>query len=284
MWCRIFLVILLLSPLLPAQKLPAGWKRLGKVEGLLGEDWLEKRTANTLSFARQSDVPYVAHVVAGLEESFRVNREFMGYAPDKLPLEFYFFPMEQGAHFHPKFAARLRNATRAAGVALRGTNICVVNLGNPRESQPYPPWQLEQIARHEMNHLFAFPRVGLEPAWGWWLEAMAEAAEDTVKPKKSQHTLASLKSFLKGTRAADVDFMQMVHERNNDQLEQYRDYEPLLVSIILYLQSQYGKDAVARVMAAAQVENRSLDKAFQSALGVSSSQLESGWRTFYGIR
>lgn len=280
----IFLWILLLCLPVLAQKVPAGWKKQGKVEGLLSEDWYQKRTPNTLSFAREKDLPYVAKVVDGLEESYRVNRDFMGYAPTQLPLEFYFCAMEQGAHLHPKFARRLGGASRFAGVALRGTNMCCVNLGNPRASEPYPPWQVEEICRHEMNHLFAFPRVGADPGWGWWLEAMAEAVENTVKPRQSQLTPAVIKNYLKGTRAADVDFMQMVHDRNNDALEQYRNYEPLLVSIVFYLEAKYGKDAVARVMAQAQSQGKSLEGAFQGALGVTSAELESGWKTFYGIK
>ncbi|MEW6280859.1 MAG: hypothetical protein AB1758_19750 [Candidatus Eremiobacterota bacterium] len=264
-------------------KVPPGWKKLGGQEGLLGDDWYTKRTTHTVSFAREGDLAYVDEVVKGLEESYRVNRDFLGFAPSGT-LEFYFFPMTEPAHTHPRFQARLAGRTRAAGVALGGTNTCVVNLGSQRHSQPYAPWEVAETTRHEMNHLFVYQvRSGDRlNSWGWLFEALAEFVENTVKPPSARLDLASVKTFLKGYQAVDANWQALLRERDADDQEQYRDYEKLLSSIIFFMQAKYGKDAIPRLMS--NVRGRDLEDALQATFGQGAAGLEKEWKAFYGIK
>lgn len=265
---------------------PSGWTRVGKVEGLLGEDWSTRKSANTLSYCRAADIPYMDSVAAGLEKSFAANRDFMGYVPSQLlPLEFYFCPMDQPAFQQPKFARRLAGKTRFAGIALGGTNMCCCNMGDARLSRTYAPWEVDETCRHEMNHLFAFPRFDGDrgPNVHWWLEAMAHTVENTVKPRESQLTPTVMKEYMRGYKAVDANFQALIGDRDNDQLEQYRDYEKLLISVVFYLQEKFGRGAVAKIMAQ-QAVTGNLEQSFVGALGLSSTQMEQGWRTFYGIR
>ena len=280
--------LLLLSALLLGlgPRLPSGWKQVGKIDGLTGEDWCEKRSPNTVAYARQGELAYVDDVVKGLETSFQVNKTYMGFAPPKLPLVFFFFPMAEPAHTQPLFAARLRNSSRAMGVALGGTEVCVVNSGDQRRGQPYPPWEMAETARHEMNHLFAFQLRGTDrlKSWGWLYEALAECIENTVKPPATRMNVPSLRQFLRGYRAVDANWTALINERNSsaNDTEAYRDYEKLLVSIIFYLQEKYGKDAVARLMV--NVRGRDLEDAFVATYGQGSAGLEEEWKAFYGIK
>lgn len=281
--CLLLLAVVLLGI---GPKLPSGWKKVGKVSGLNGEDWYEKRSANTVSIAREGELAYVDEVVKGLEASFQVNRAYMGFAPPKLPLVFFFFPMAEPAHTQPMFAARLRNSSRAMGVALGGTEVCVINTGDQRQGQPYAPWEVQETARHEMNHLFAFQLKGTDRlnSWGWLYEALAECIENTVKPPSTRMNVASLRQFLKGYRAVDANWTALINERNSsaNDTEAYRDYEKLLTSIILFLQEKYGKDTIARLMA--NVRGKDLEEAFVATYGKGSAGLEEEWKAFYGIK
>ena len=284
-----FIVLLLLvafATLGLGPRLPSGWKKVGKIDGLKGEDWYEKRSPNTLSVAREGELTYVEEVAKGLETSFQVNKAYMGFSPPKLPLVFFFFPMAEPAHTQPLFASQLRNSSRAMGVALGGTEVCVINTGNQRQGQPYAPWEVAETCRHEMNHLFAFQLKATDRlnSWGWLYEALAECVENTVKPPATRMNVASLRAFLRGYKAVDANWSALIAERNSsaNNTEAYRDYEQLLTSIILFLQEKYGKDAIARLMA--NVRGKDLEEAFSATYGLGASGLEQEWKKFYGIK
>lgn len=279
----LFLLLLTSAAFALGNDVPRGWTKVGKVDGLLGDDWYTKRTSNTLSYGRMKDLVYIDEVVSGLEQSYQVNRGFLGLTPPQ-SLEFYFCPMEEPAHMQPKFQARLRGASRFAGVALSGTNICLINLGNARFARPYAPWEISETARHEMNHLFAFQLKGRDRlnSWGWLYEALAETVENTVKPASTQLNASSMKSYMRGYKAVDASWANLVNERNADDQEQYRDYEKLLVSIVFYMQEKFGRDAVAKLMA--NCRGRDLEDALAATFGTGAKGLEEGWKQFYGIR
>ncbi len=262
------------------RRAPAGWTALGTVEGLNGDDWYAKTTRTCKAWVRAGDLEYIAPIVDGLDASYEANAAFMGFRATG-PLEFYFFPMAEPAHTHPKFAARLSRSTRAAGVALSGTNICVVNLGSQQQATPYRPWELEATARHEMNHLFAFQRVD-RAGWLWFLEAIAENIEQSVLPPTSQMGVEDYRAYLKGYYSPDASWAAMTAERNNDDVDSYRDFGNILSSIVSFIQAKYGRDAVARILREA--PNRSVDEAMRAALNRSVSELETEWKQFYGIR
>jgi hypothetical protein len=261
---------------------PMGWNKLGTVSGLLGDDWFSRRTTHCLCFARQKDVSYVQPIVDGLEDSWQVNAAFLGLRPTQT-LEFYFCPMDQAAHLQPKFKERLRGNDRFAGVALSGTNIMCVNLGSARFSQPYPPWKLAEVCRHEMDHMFAFEVRGPDRlnSWGWLYEALAHTIENTAKPASARLDLPAMKAYMAGYKAVDANWKNLIDERNNNELEQYRDYDKLLVSIIFFLQDKYGKDAIAHLIA--NCRGRDLEEAFKLTYGTGVQGLEETWKSYYGI-
>ncbi len=279
------LLLLLVAALIcPAasqrKKAPSGWTVLGTVEGLNGDDWYTKKTRTCQAWVRGEDLDYIAPIVDGLDASYEANAAFMGFRAVG-PLEFYFFPMSEPAHTHPKFASRLSRHTRAAGAALSGTNMCVVNLGSQQQATPYRPWEIEATCRHEMNHLFAFQRVD-RPGWSWFLEAIAENIEQTVLPPTSQMKVNDYREYLRGYENKDSSWAALTDERNSDDVDSYRDFGNLLSSIVSFLQAKYGKDAIAKILRAA--PGQSVDQAMQQALGRSVKDLEQEWKQFYGMK
>lgn len=279
------LFTLALSVAAPAQfkRTPQGWKEVGQVQGLTGDGWYYKKTRYCEAWAKFEDLNYIEQVVTGLDASYQANHRYMGFTPPG-PLQFYFCPMTEPGHTQPKFRSRLARHTRAAGVALGGTRMCVVNLGSQRHAEPYAPWEIEATCRHEMNHLFAFTIQGSDRhnSWGWLFEALAERIENTVLPPGASLDLAGMKTYMRGYSAQDASWAALVSERNNDQLEQYRDYEKLLASIIFFMEGKYGTNAVAKLMKASR--GKDLEEGLVGAFGKGSKELEQEWKTFYGIR
>ncbi len=262
---------------------PTDWKDVGKVEGLLGEDWMTRNTGTCRVWARKGDLSIVKSIVEGLDASYEVNAAFMGVQP-RVPMDFYFFPMENPAHTQPKFAQQLTQRTRFAGIALSHINTALMNLGNARFSRLYEPWIVEETCRHEMNHLFAFSVRGSDRlnAWGWMKEALAEYIENTVKPASSRIDLPAMQSFMQGYRAADANFAALLAERDADDQEQYRDYEKLLASIVFFMREKYGSDCIARLMKASQ--GKDMGDALVEVCGKDAKGVEADWKAFYGVK
>lgn len=259
---------------------PKGWTKVGAVEGLLGDDWYTYKTRYTLSYAAGPDLQYVQPVVKGLDASYDVNATFMGFRASG-PLEFYFFPMTEPAHTHPRWRSRLGNASKFAGLALSGTNVCLVNLGSQKNATPYTTWEVEATARHEMNHLFAFQRIHTG-GWSWFLEAIAENIEQTVLPPQSQMGVDEYRAFLRGYSSRDASWAALTAERNNDDVDSYRQFGEILSSIVSFLREAYGQDSVAKILKAA--PGKTPDEAMQAVLGKDTRTLEAEWKKFYGIR
>lgn len=274
------LLILTASASADRRDVPKGWTKVGAVEGLIGNDWYTAKTRYTLSYATGDDLDYVQPVVKGLDTSYEVNATFMGFRASG-PLEFYFFPMTEPAHTHPRWRSRIGNASKFAGLALSGTNICLVNLGSQKNATPYTTWEVEATSRHEMNHLFAFQRVQ-SGGWSWFLEAIAENIEQTVLPPQSQMGVKEYREFLRGYTSKDASWAALTAERNNDNVDSYRQFGEILSSIISFLGDQYGRDAVAKIMKAA--PGKSPDQAMQEVFGKDTRQLEAEWKKFYGVR
>lgn len=276
------LLLLLLSGLALADRrdVPKGWTKVGSVEGLLGDDWYTCKTRYTLSYASGVDLEYVQPVVKGLDASYEANAAFMGFRASG-PLEFYFFPMAEPAHTHPRWKSRLGNASKFAGLALSGTNVCLVNLGSQKNATPYTTWEVEATSRHEMNHLFAFQRIQTN-GWSWFLEAIAENIEQTVLPPQSQMGVKEYRAFLSGYTSKDASWASLTAERNNDNVDSYRQFGEILSSIVSFLRETYGSDAVAKIMKAA--PGKSPDEAMQAVFGKDTRALEAEWKKFYGIR
>ena len=260
-----------------------GWQKLGAVEGLLGDDWYFKKTRYCDAWASGQDLAYIEPIIKGLDASYQANIRYMGFAP-RGRLKFYFFPMVAPAHTHPKFARRLSRHTRSSGVALSGTGSCVINLGSQRNATAFRPWEVESTCRHEMNHLFAFQIRGQDRnnSWGWLFEALAERIEETVLPRSAQMDIPGMKIYMRNYTAQDSSWEALVNERNRDDLEQYRDYEKLLASIVFFFEGRYGQGAVAKLMRNAR--GKDLEDAFVAAFGKDSETLEQEWKNFYGIR
>ena len=264
---------------------PTEWKELGTVPGLLGKDWQEKHTRYAQVYARKDDLRYLGEVVDMLDVSFEVNRDFMGVTPRTVPMRFYFFSLAEPAHMQPMFKDRLASRTRVMGVALYPSEDVVVNLGNWRTGAHFEPWEVEKVCRHEMNHLFMFRVRGSDRTgtWHWLGEALAHTIEDTVMPASSQLTLSELKTYMRGMSARDAGWQALIGDRDNDQLEQYRDYRQVLMSVVFYLRDKYGADAVRRLVVAAG-QGRDIDDAFVEVTGKNVRDLEVDWRAYYGIR
>lgn len=262
---------------------PTDWKPLGKVEGLLGDDWMERNTRYAHVYARKGDITYLREVVEMLDASYEVNLQFMGVAP-RVPMTFYFFPLENPAHTQPRFQQRLRNRTRIAGVALSGLDVVCMNLGNWRTSSHHEPWEVEKTCRHEMNHIFAFGVRGTDRmrSWEWLAEALAHTIEDTVNPVSSRLTPEIIKTYMQGYRSRDTSWSSLIGDRNDDELEQYREYSKLLMSVIYFLQEKYGRDVISRIMVASR--GRDIEDAFVQVTGKGSRDLEAEWKACYGIR
>lgn len=264
-------------------QVPTDWQARGRVEGLLGDDWMERNTRCAHVFARKGDIQYVDAVVGGLDASVDVNRDFMGVMP-RIPMGFYFFPLEGPAHAQPGFQTRLRNRTRFAGIALTGDHVVCINLGNWRTAHHYAPWEVEETCRHEMNHLFAATVRGTDRfgTWEWLYEALAHTIEDTVRPPSSQMTLDAIKAFMRGYRSPDASWKTLIGDRNDDSLENFRTYDKLLVSIIFFLKDRYGNDVVCRLMLAAR--GRDVEDAFVQVCGKGTQALQNEWKEYYGIK
>ncbi|HIB64421.1 MAG TPA: hypothetical protein EYO33_04735 [Phycisphaerales bacterium] len=274
------LFLLTSTALADRRRPPEGWTKVGKVDGLLGDDWYTKKTRYCLAYVSGDDLDYVIPVVDGLDSSYDVNARFVGFRAAG-PLEFYFFPMTDPAHTHPKFRSRIGNASKFAGLALSGTKMCLVNLGSQQHARPYPTWEVEGTSRHEMNHLFAFQRIyGGE--WSWFLEAIAENIEQTVLPAGSRMGVNEYRQYLKGYRSKDASWAALTAERNNNDVDSYRDFGDLLSSIVSFMTAKYGNDAVAKVLKAA--PGKSVDEALKEVFNKDAKQLEAEWKTFYGIR
>lgn len=266
------------SPAL-AKRAPKGWTPLGSVEGLLGDDWYTKKTKHCVVFAAGEDLDYVEPIVVGLDASYQVNASFMGFRA-RGPLEFYFFPMADPAHTHPKFSRRLRGATKFAGLALSGTKLCLINMGSQKNATPYTTWEIEATARHEMNHIFAFQKIH-NRGWSWFLEAIAENIEQTVLPPNSRMDVKAYKNFLRGYDSKET-WASLTAERNNDNVDSYRQFGDILSSIVSFLRAKYGQDSIAKILRAA--PGKTVDEALKAALFKDTKQLEAEWRKFYGIR
>lgn len=275
------LLAVICSPALAdRRKVPAGWTKLGPVNGLSGTDWYSKKTRTTLSYASGADLDYVDPIVNGLDESYEVNARFLGFRANGI-LEFYFCPMTEPAHVHPKFASRLGGASRFAGLALSGTNICLVNLGSQKQARPFTPWEVESTARHEMNHLFAFQRIS-QAGWSWFLEAIAENIEQTALPASSRMDVNAYRRYLKGYQSKDASWAALTAERNNNDVDSYRDFGDLLSSVVSFITAKYGEDAIARILRAA--PGKTVDAALKASLGKNAQELEVEWKQFYGIK
>ena len=259
---------------------PKGWVSVGKVEGLLGEDWYTKKTRTSMSWAREGDLVYLDPIVNTLDSSYETNARFMGYRATG-PLNFYFFSMVEPAHLHPKFSPRVGRMSKFAGLALSGTDICLVNQGSQKDAAPFQPWEIEATACHEMNHLFAYQKV-TQNGWSWFLEAIAENIEQSVLPKQSQMGVEDYRKYLKGYASKDASWAALTAERNNNDVDSYRDFGPLLSSVISFFQAKYGQDAIAKILRAA--PGKTVDQALQAALGKNAVQLEVEWKQFYGIK
>jgi len=282
-FCLLLILLLagLMGPTLADRRRPPkGWTKVGQVEGLLGTDWYTSKTRTCLAYASGEDLEYVAPVVAGLDTSYEVNANFMGFRAQG-PLEFYFFPMTEPAHTHPKFRSRVGNMSKFAGLALSGTKICLVNLGSQKNATPFTTWEIEATSRHEMNHLFAFQKIRTG-GWSWFLEAIAENIEQTVLPPSSQMGVNEYKRLLKGYRSEDASWAALTAERNNNSVDSYRQFGEILSSIISFLSEKYGRDAVAKILRAA--PGKSPDEAMKQVFNKDASQLEAEWKSFYGIR
>jgi hypothetical protein len=278
--CFTLLLGFLSTPLLAdRRRTPQGWTKVGQVQGLMGDDWYTRKTNHCLAYVSGIDLDYVVPIVESLDTSYDVNARFMGFSA-RGPLEFYFFPMTEPGHTHPKFSSRLRGYTKFAGLALSGTNICLVNLGSQKDARPFTPWEVEATARHEMNHLFAFQKIR-QGGWSWFLEAIAENIEQTALPSSARMGVNDYKTYLKGFQS-EQSWVQLVNERNNDNVDGYRDFGKLLSSVISFLSAKYGDDAVARVLAAA--PGKTVDQALQQVFNKDAQALEKEWKQFYGIR
>lgn len=282
-WLRLLLLgslLLTASSVVGAkEKVPKGWTKLGAVEGLLSDDWYTKKTRTAVAWAREGDLAYLDPVVATLDTSYETNARFVGYRATG-PLKFYFFSMAEPAHLQPKWSSRVGRMSKFAGLALSGTDTCLVNLGSQQHATPTPPWELEATACHEMNHLFAYQRVS-RGDWSWFLEAIAENIEQTVLPPQSQMGVNDYRAYLKGYQSKDASWASLTAERNNNDVDSYRDFGPLLSSVVSFLQTKYP-GAVAKILKVA--PGKSVDEALVAALGKNAQQLEVEWKQFYGIR
>lgn len=249
------------------------------MEGLLGDDWYTKKTTHCLAYVTGDDLDYLAPIVNSLDRSYETNARFMGFRA-RGPLEFYFFPMTEPAHTQPKFRARVGGMTKFAGLALSGTNICLVNLGSQKQARPFTPWEVESTACHEMNHLFAFQRIR-QGGWSWFLEAIAENIEQSVLPASSRMDVDAYRKYLKGFNSKQ-SWAALTAERNDDNVDSYRDFGDLLSSVISFLTAKYGDDAVAKVIKAA--PGKTVDQALKEVFNKDVQQLEAEWKQFYGIK
>lgn len=266
----------------PLPQSPTSWRPVGPQEGLLGDDWYQRDTRYCRAWARKGDLPYLEEVLASLDPAWEINSRFMGFQPKRV-LEFYFFGLAEPGQRQPRFASVAQGHSRFAGLAL-GPSLCLVNLGNPRTSNHFEPWDVARVACHEMNHMF-LSNLRIRDRAGdrsWLAEALAHTVEDRVLPPSAQADEASLKAALRGYRDVDEDWQTLVRERDDDTLENYRQYGLLLSSIIYFLQGRYGKDAVPRLMRA--TRPGTLDAAFEEAFGKDLRTLHQEWKDFYGIR
>ncbi len=278
--CLLCLVSLLAVPALSRDRAPKGWTKVDKIDGLLGEGWYTKKTRTCMAYAQESDLKYVEPVVQGLDNSYEVNARFMGFRASG-PLHFYFFPMTQPANKQPKFIRRVGGQSKFAGLALSGTDICLINMGNQQHATPYATWEVESTARHEMNHLFGYQKVN-RAGWSWFLEAIAENIEQTVLPASSRMGVPEYRKYLNGYTSQDASWAALTSERNNNNVDSYRDFGKLLSSVISFLQAKYGQDVIAKIIAAA--PGSSVDEALKKVTGKNAQQLETEWKAFYGIR
>lgn len=262
------------------EQTPTGWVHVGEVEGLLGNDWQVRDTKYCKAYARKGDLRYLEEVVGNLDRSYLINSRFMGFGA-KLPLTFYFFSLSDPGHTQPKFRAAVGGMTKFAGMAI-GPNTCLVNLGNWRSSSHFDPWYVSQVANHELNHMFLF-QAGFRATgdWEWFAEALAESIESQILPPSRHQDVNTMKSFLRGYRSNE-SWMQLVRERDDNNVESYRSFGDLLASIVFFMQAKYGSDAIPRVLKAG--KGRTLEQAFMAVFGCDIADLQDEWRAFYGIR
>ncbi len=261
---------------------PSGWRLVGPQQGLEGEDWQVRDTRFCRVWARKGDQACVEAFLGDLDRAYALNAAFMG-GEALVPIEFYCFPLASPAHRQPRFASTVGARTRFAGLAV-GRSLCLINLGDWRDSYHYEPWVVAQTVCHELNHMF-FNNVSFRDPSGqrvWLAEALAAAVQDRLMPAGRRRTLESVRLALKGYQAVDADWRALVSERDNPELEQYRTYDVLLASIVYFFEARFGSDAVARLLRTAR--GRSLDEAFVATFGGDVPALHEGWKAFYGIR
>ncbi len=255
---------------------------MGSQQGLEGDDWLVRDTRYCRVWARKGDRAYVEEFLADLDRAYALNVAFMG-GQAAVPINFYCFPMASPAHRQPRFAATVAGRTRFAGLAV-GRDLCLINLGDWRDSLHFEPWDVAQTACHELNHMF-FNNVSFRDPSGhrtWLAEALATAVQDRLMPAGRRRTLESVRLALKGYRSVDPDWRFLVKERDNEDLEQYRTYDTLLASVVYFFEARFGHDAVARLLRSAR--GGSLDEAFVATFGRDVPALHEEWKAFYGIR
>ncbi len=262
-----------------ASSATSSWRRVGAVQGLLGEDWYVRGTRHGRVWARHADREYLREFVESLDRAYDINAKFMGTRA-VTPINFYCFSLDSPAHRQPRFAGL--GPTRYLGLAV-GRDTCLLNLGDWRTSRHLQPWEMTRVACHELNHMFLHA-LNLRSTSGnltWFAEALAHWVEDRVLPASRQRSLETMRVALRGYTSVDEDWRAMVAERDTDEYEQYRTYGVLLASITSFLQASYGPDAVPRILRAAQ--ESTLEEGIQSALGRDVPTLHREWKAFYGI-
>ncbi len=281
--CLILLLLLFASSVLCSAK-PRGWAKVGAIDGLLGDDWFEKKTTHTRCYAKEVDLDYVDQVVVKLDSYYQVNATQLGFRAQG-PFNFYFCPMSEPGSAQPKFRRAGGGNPNSLGFAIKGTKDCVINLGLATYARQSTVYDMQVTSCHEMNHLFMFqvPYQDYSMDMEWFLEGLAHAAEESAKPYSARMDPGSMKRFLKGFQVPYRDFIELVQERNAPDNYNSTAYGQYLRSIIYFIEGRYGKGKIAALVRA--LPGRSLMSCLQSELGVKSAEeLFQEWKKYYAMK
>ncbi len=262
----------------------SGWIRVGSIAGFEGDDWMTRTTRTCRVWAPESQLDYMNVIVDHLDDSYDINERFTGLSPHT-PLDFYFFSLEQPFQLQPRFEGQLGSPVGNPGVTLPHMNVCLINVGDWASKRLFDREMLDEICRHEMNHLFCWGARGANDrmdTWHWFVEAPAYTIQNTVRPLADQPTVDSLKNYFRTQPMSDINWSGLILTHDVTDARLVVRYQACLISICYYLQTRYGPGTMARILHAAASED--IEDAFQQVTGKGVAALEADWRTFYELR
>jgi hypothetical protein len=152
--------------------------------------------------------------------------------------------------------------------ALPGRNLIVLDASRAFEK----PFTLETTLKHELCHLVLHHRVGGKDIPRWFDEGVCQWASGGIAELMTEETDKALVKAVMFERLIGLNDLERFPPDGKSLILAYEESK----SVIEYIASEYGKDAVLRMVESMR-EGDSVNEAVREALSVSHSELERNW-------